>query len=385
MLAAAADEVIVPSYEALVAAFDDARRRSSTRLCTEPSTEQLEAARDAWRELAVAWRHTRAGGVGPAMDRRLASAIAFAARPDAVADLLAGTDPVDEAGVDATGAGVKGIVALEIGLFGDGSEELATPEGSRRCEYLTSVTALARAAAAEVLDDWTGGYRDEFVAGMDGDPQASLDALANEVIFRVTEIDDQGLRALTEATTADELQPTRADGPAAFRLAEHRATYESVAAILEDGPAAGAGRRHQRRHRRAARRSGRGGERGDGRAPRLGDRVVRRSRHRRRGAGAGHGPQGAAVHRGRQRARHHARVQRQRRRLLRPARVVGPAIAVALAVVGALVLTRDDERPATATTTTVEPQPVAVTSDAPSRRHAGRAGRRPPTSSCGVR
>ena len=36
---------------------------------------------------------------------------------------------------------------------------------------------------------------------MDGDPQASLDALANEVIFRVTEIDDQGLRALTEAAT----------------------------------------------------------------------------------------------------------------------------------------------------------------------------------------
>ena len=135
VLAAAADEVIVPSYEALVASFDDLTEELD-RLCTEPSTDHLEAARDAWRELAVAWRHTRAGGVGPAMDRRLASAIAFAARPDAVADLLAGTDPVDEAGVDATGAGVKGIVALEIGLFGDGSEELATPEGSRRCEYL---------------------------------------------------------------------------------------------------------------------------------------------------------------------------------------------------------------------------------------------------------
>ena len=316
MLAAAADEVIVPSYEALVAAFD-ALAAELDELCAEPSTEQLEAARAAWRELAVAWRHTRAGGVGPAMDRRLASAIAFAARPDAVADLLAGTDPVDEAGVDAAGAGVKGIVALEIGLFGDGSEELATPEGARRCEYLTSVTALARTAAAEVLDDWTGGYRDEFVAGMDGDPQASLDALANEVIFRVTEIDDQGLRALTEAATADELQPTRADGPAAFRLAEHRATYESVAAVLEDGRLqalveATNADTGERLAETAADSLG-----GDGGAPRLGHRVVRRSGHRRRRAGGGHGPQGAAVHRGRQRARHHARVQRQRRRLVR--------------------------------------------------------------------
>ena len=34
-------------------------------------------------------------------------------------------------------------------------------------------------------------------------------------------------------------------------------------------------------------------------------------------------------------------------------------------MVGALVLTRDDERPTTAPTTTAEPQPVAVTSDAP--------------------
>ena len=76
VLVAAADEVIVPSYEALVASFD-ALATELDELCTAPSTEQLEAARQAWREVAIAWRHTRAGGVGPAMDRRLASAIAF--------------------------------------------------------------------------------------------------------------------------------------------------------------------------------------------------------------------------------------------------------------------------------------------------------------------
>jgi hypothetical protein len=51
---------------------------------------------------------------------------------------------------------------------------------------------------------------------------------------------------------------------------------------------------------------------------------------------------------------------------MRTARVLGPALAVALAVVGALALTRDGDEPAAATTTTTAaPEPVAVTSDAP--------------------
>jgi predicted lipoprotein len=70
---------------------------------------------------------------------------------------------------------------------------------------------------------------------MDGDAQASLDDLVNEVISRAAEVDDQGLRALTEAGSADAVPATKADGPGAFRLAELRATYDGVAAILDQG------------------------------------------------------------------------------------------------------------------------------------------------------
>ena len=86
-----------------------------------------------------------------------------------------------------------------------------------------SATALATDGGGQVLDDWTGGYRDTFVAGMDGDPQSSVDAIVNELIFRVTEVDDQGLRALVEAASPDELPANRSDGPAAFHAAELRA------------------------------------------------------------------------------------------------------------------------------------------------------------------
>ena len=237
MLVAAADEVIVPAYEALVASFDELAAELD-ELCTAPSTEHSRRLATPGARLAIAWQHTRAGGVGPAMDRRLASAIAFSAAADAVADLLAGTDPVDEAGVDADGRGGEGH-RRPRDRRSSARAPTSSPPPQAPAAASTSPRSppLARGGQREVLDDWTGGYRDEFVAGMDGDPQASLDALVNEVIFRVTEVDDQGLRALMEADAADELPPTAPTGRRPSAWPSSRATYEGVAAILDAGPA----------------------------------------------------------------------------------------------------------------------------------------------------
>ena len=70
-----------------------------------------------------------------------------------------------------------------------------------------------------MLADWTDGYRDTFVAGMDGDPQSSVDAIVNEVIFRVTDTDDQGLRALRGGDRASTSCPRSAptDQPGSTR------------------------------------------------------------------------------------------------------------------------------------------------------------------------
>jgi len=232
LLAAVADEVIVPAYEDLDAAFDGLTA-SLDQLCASPDAAALEAARGAWRDVETAWEQTRAGGVGPAMERRLAASVGFVGRAGAVDELLAGEAPVEVEALRDAGAAVKGISALEVALFGEGSDELATAAGGRRCTYLQSVTELGAEAAGEVLSDWQGGYRDDFVEGMDGDPQASLDLLVNELIFRATEVDDQGLRALVEAESADELPASRADGPAAFRLAGLRANLEGIAEALD--------------------------------------------------------------------------------------------------------------------------------------------------------
>ena len=231
VLEAVADEVIIPSSGALVASLEQLGDDIDA-LCAAPSANALATARTSWQGVASAWRATRPSGVGPAMDRRLAAAIGFQARDESIDELLAGADPVDPGRLDAAGAAVKGISALEIGLFGAGSDTLADPGDPRRCEYLASAAELAESATAEVLADWTDGYRDTFVAGMDGEPQSSIDALVNELIFRITEADDQGLRALVEADGPDDLPANRSDGPGAFHLAELRATVAGATALL---------------------------------------------------------------------------------------------------------------------------------------------------------
>ena len=183
------------------------------------------------------------------MDRRLAASIGFLARADAIDELLAGTDPVDADGARRGRGGREGHLRPRDRAVRRRVRRLADPGDPRRCAYLASVvTQLARTRPPRCSTDWTDGYRDTFVAGMDGDPQSSVDAIVNEVIFRVTETDDQGLRSLVEATALDELPANRADGPAAFHAAELRgdrspgrprcwATTSTTAACSRSSPA----------------------------------------------------------------------------------------------------------------------------------------------------
>lgn len=226
-------DVIVASYEDLDASLIELTGAIEA-LCASPSASALDEARQIWHEASVAFGQTRAGGIGPATDQRLSTSLGFLARPDEIDELLAGTDPVDPESLASAGGGVKGLSALETALFADESATLATTAGARRCEYATSVATIADQSAAGVLDGWTGGYREELVDTME--PQDSLSMIVEEVSHRLTELDDQGLRTMTEAASLDELTDNRQDGPAAYRMAELRALLDGVQRLVgEDG------------------------------------------------------------------------------------------------------------------------------------------------------
>jgi predicted lipoprotein len=230
-----ASDVIVPSYEALgssLATLDS----TTAELCAAPSEGALDAARSAWGDAVAAWQQTRATGVGPALDERLMSDVGFAARPSVIVPLLAGDDPVDVEAMADEGAAARGLYAAEEALFGDGSEALTSSAGARRCEYAASIATLMVGDARPVIDAWTDGDAgQQLVAGLDGGPQSSVDALVNEGTHRLEEIDGMGLRDLAAARSIDDLDEARAGGAADQRLADRRALLAGVSSLIGDG------------------------------------------------------------------------------------------------------------------------------------------------------
>ena len=236
-------DVIVPAYTDLVDSLDGLTT-ALDGLCAAPTPEGLDTARAAWRSAADAWQRTRPVGVGPAMDRRVMSTVGYPARPEDVDELLAGTDPITPESLAGGRATARGLATIEILLFApDGSDQglAAGPAGGRRCTFAAAASTLAAQSAGEVADDWTGAgggepYTDVLAAGADGDPQASLAELVNELAHALQTVDDQGLRGIALAETPDDVPEPQRDGPAGHRVADLRALLATVQLVVE-GPA----------------------------------------------------------------------------------------------------------------------------------------------------
>lgn len=238
VLTAIAEGTIVPAYADLVDAFA-ALQADLDALCAAPSAEALATAQETWRSTQAAWQGTRGGAVGPSMDRRLMADVNFQARPDPVEDLIAGDEPLDTEALAGKGSTFRGLSMTEALLFGEGATVLTTAEGARTCALLVGATPISQEAVEAVLADWTDAdppYVETFAAGAEGDPLASVDELANQVIAALTAIDDNGIRDLAVAESLDDALSTRRDGPAAFTMAQHRALLASVQRVVEGDP-----------------------------------------------------------------------------------------------------------------------------------------------------
>jgi hypothetical protein len=236
--------VIVPAYTELSNQLDTLSTTLAD-LCATPSPEALTEARNAWGFATSAYQATRPVGVGPAMDRRLMSAVAYPIRPDDVAEVLAGTDPITPESLADSGATARGLAAVELLLFEPtvSDDELAGGAAdNRRCTYAAAATQVAEDASGVVLVDWTEGidgegepYVDTFVAGVDGDPQASLSAVVNEVAHGMQTVDDQGLRGIAAASAPDDVPVNQRDGAAGHKVADLKAQLATIQTVIE-GP-----------------------------------------------------------------------------------------------------------------------------------------------------
>lgn len=232
VLAALVDGVITPGYARLTVALRE-WTASVEGLCATPGTDGVERARQHWRESVTAYEATVAHDVGPSMELRLMSDLAFDPRPASIDELLAGGDPVDVGAMATRGANVRGLLAAEHALFGEPAAELATPAGARRCRYLASVAALAADAATAVSDQWaTGDARAAFLAADGSDPDDAVPQLLNAATHAVKAVDETGLRDIAAAETYDDLPAGRRDGPGAFGLGARRARLVGAVSVI---------------------------------------------------------------------------------------------------------------------------------------------------------
>ena len=146
VLAAIADDVIIPSYEALVADLDGLGA-SLDALCQAPSRGRARRrARDAGATPTWRGRAPAPTGVGPAMERRAMRSIAFRARPDKVEDARspAPTRSTPTALDDARRRRAAASTRRGRPVRRRQRRRSPPPTAPRRCEYARSATDAGR-------------------------------------------------------------------------------------------------------------------------------------------------------------------------------------------------------------------------------------------------
>ena len=159
VLTSLADDLIVPRFHQVAQEMNDLNVALSS-LCGSGGSNELEAARAAWREAREPWIRSQAMWFGPVMDRRSRSVIDWwPVDPDRIEKLLSERDTIATGDVREFFASTqRGLGAIEYVLFDDDQavlEKLGAPNGIR-CQYLQALGNVIVEETAAVRDEWSG-------------------------------------------------------------------------------------------------------------------------------------------------------------------------------------------------------------------------------------
>ena len=177
-----ADNIIIPGYQdftSKVAALETA----ALEFTIAQDETSLETLRLNWLEAYTTWQRVSLFETGPAEDigLRLNMNI-YPANTDLIeSNILSGIYDLTLS----SNRVAKGFPALDFLLHGDTDsailERFQTDANAR--QYLTDIVVDMRALSTQVRDEWTGGFRDTFVANNGSSATASVDRFVNDYIF----------------------------------------------------------------------------------------------------------------------------------------------------------------------------------------------------------
>ena len=183
MLTHWADDIIIPAYGQYVSKVG-AMKVAATSFIQSPDQAGLETLRENWLEAYTAFQHVALFNIGTA------ESMGFTA--------MANTYPADAAGIEANIAsgsynlsqlsqfsreGFPGIDYLINGSATDDAAIVAKFQSSPAYgQYLNDVVEVMSSTAASVHDDWTGGYRDTYVASTGNSVSSSTNKTVNAFV-----------------------------------------------------------------------------------------------------------------------------------------------------------------------------------------------------------
>jgi len=182
------EQVFLPNY---VEFEEDAAAIEATvaALCEDPTEETLAAVRDAWWASRAPWKRNETVAFGPyEPPDAFGSSIDFwPCRPDSVTVVLDGTEPIDSS---LLGAAAKGLPPIEYLLYEPDVDVVAeSASGSRRCEYLATLSGALASDATGIRRAWDpaeGDFLGELVnAGRGSSEYDSIEMALGDVINRL--------------------------------------------------------------------------------------------------------------------------------------------------------------------------------------------------------
>ncbi|WP_378945927.1 imelysin family protein [Mesorhizobium sp. ANAO-SY3R2] len=160
VIANAIDGFIRPAYRQMVEISGE-MGEAMDQLCAAPSTEHLEAAREAFAKTTRAWSEVEIIRFGPITEHNRLERMLF--WPDrkgtGLKQVQAAIADEDATATDATklaekSVAMQGLGALEFVLFGAGADELADASATYRCAYGKAISGNIGIIAAEVDAAW---------------------------------------------------------------------------------------------------------------------------------------------------------------------------------------------------------------------------------------
>lgn len=230
-----ANNHVLPSYQNLQ---DTSALLSSqaSGFCTNenPSTTELTALQQSWRDVMSSWQTIQWLKVGPIVnDNRIFRMHYWPDSKDSVgrgvSNLLASSELVTEAFIATQSVGSQGLPALEQLLFADNQDNLLNASDlAKRCEVLSAISANVATISKDVNSEWqitAGNYHAQLTQGS-GDFSSKKDA--------VEELVTNWLEQIERVKDEKMLVPLSVASPGIPAIAEHVLSDNSVASIQQN-------------------------------------------------------------------------------------------------------------------------------------------------------